>query len=56
MSAPRERAFRGEIVHLVGDPLADGERACEHWRAAAMRASCCANGPPTGRSSTCPAG
>jgi guanine deaminase len=27
----RVQAFRAEIVHLVGDPVADGERACEHW-------------------------
>jgi guanine deaminase len=26
------RAFRAEIVHLVDDPLAAGERAHEHWQ------------------------
>ena len=29
--APRINAFRGEIVHLVDDPVVAGERACEHF-------------------------
>ncbi len=30
-SAQRVQAFRGEIVHLVDDPVVTGERAHEHW-------------------------
>ena len=31
MTDPKRRAFRGEIVHLVDDPVAAGAAAHEHW-------------------------